>query len=128
MDEGTGSAYCILEINGRIASWQGKLHHNNSVFQDEILAFKKAIEAASSLHRPIEIWTDRLSSLLVILNPKYHHSIVREIQTLLFSHKDVNLRWLKAHVCYLGNESADQLAKEAIKKATLSFSLNHFPI
>ncbi|GBN11016.1 hypothetical protein AVEN_263290-1 [Araneus ventricosus] len=102
MDEGTGSAYCILEINGIIASWQGKLHHNNSVFQDEILGFKKAIEAASSLHRPIKIWTDRLSSLLVILNPKYHHSIVREIQTLLLSQKDINLRWLKAHVGYFG--------------------------
>ncbi|GBN08414.1 hypothetical protein AVEN_84240-1 [Araneus ventricosus] len=115
-DEGTGSAYCILENYGIIASWQGKLDRSNSVFQAEILAIRMAIEAASSLHRPIKIRTDSLSSLMAILNPKSHHSIVREIQTLLLSHKHIHLRWLKAHVGYLGNECADQLAKEAITK------------
>ncbi|GBO13513.1 hypothetical protein AVEN_160886-1 [Araneus ventricosus] len=53
------------------------------------------IEADSSLHRPIKIWTDSLSSLMVILNPKSHHSMVREIQTLLLSLKHIHLRWLK---------------------------------
>ncbi|GBL73289.1 hypothetical protein AVEN_159328-1 [Araneus ventricosus] len=42
-DEGTGSAYCILENYGIIASWQGKLDHSNSVFQAEILVIKIAI-------------------------------------------------------------------------------------
>ncbi|GBM83188.1 Neurogenic locus notch 2 [Araneus ventricosus] len=45
-----------------------------------------------------------------------NHSMVREIQTLLLSHKHIHLRWHKAHVDYLGNECADQLAKEAIIK------------
>ncbi|GBM19472.1 hypothetical protein AVEN_259373-1 [Araneus ventricosus] len=115
-DEGTGSAYCILENYGIIASWQGKLDHSNSVFQAEILAIKMAIEATSSLHRPIKIWTDSLSSLMAILNPKSHDSMVREIQTLLLSHKHIHLRRLKAHVGYLGNECADQLSKKAITK------------
>ncbi|GBN21098.1 hypothetical protein AVEN_80600-1 [Araneus ventricosus] len=53
---------------------------------------------------------------MAILNPKSHHSMFREIQTLLLSHKHIHLRWLKAHVVYLGNECADQLAKEAISK------------
>ncbi|GBN10100.1 hypothetical protein AVEN_161691-1 [Araneus ventricosus] len=115
-DEGTGSAYCIRENYEIIASWQGKLDHCNSVFQAENLAVKMAIEAASSLHRPIKILTDSLSSLMAILNPKSHHSMVREIQTLLLSHKQIYLRWPKAHVGYLGNECADQLAKEPITK------------
>ncbi|GBO17541.1 hypothetical protein AVEN_150018-1 [Araneus ventricosus] len=115
-DEGTGSAYCILENYGIITSWQGKLNHSNSVFVAEILAIKMVIEAASSLHRPIKISTDSLSSLMAILNPKSHHSMVQEIQTLLLSHKRIHLRWLKAHVGYLGNECADQLTKEAITK------------
>ncbi|GBL87904.1 hypothetical protein AVEN_192072-1 [Araneus ventricosus] len=59
-DEGTGSAYCIFENYGIIASWEGKLDFSNSVFQAEILAIKMAIEAASSLHRSIKIWTDSL--------------------------------------------------------------------
>ncbi|GBM63508.1 hypothetical protein AVEN_73788-1 [Araneus ventricosus] len=116
MDEGTGSAYCILENYGIIASWQGKLDRSNSVFEAEILAIRMAIEVASSFHRPIKIWTDSLSSLTAILNPKTHHSIVREIQTLLLSNKHIHLRWFKAHVGYLGNECADQLANEAITK------------
>ncbi|GBN87419.1 hypothetical protein AVEN_218634-1 [Araneus ventricosus] len=37
-----------------------------------------------------------------------------DIQTLLLSHKHIHLRWLKAHVCYLGIECEDQLAQEAI--------------
>ncbi|GBM74642.1 Protein piccolo, partial [Araneus ventricosus] len=76
-DEGTGRAYCILENYGIIASWQGKLDRSNSVFQAEILAIRMAIEAASSLDRPIKIWIDSLSSLMAILNPKSLHSIVR---------------------------------------------------
>ncbi|GBO15948.1 hypothetical protein AVEN_257787-1 [Araneus ventricosus] len=75
-DEGTCSTYCILENYGIIASWLGKHDHTNSDFQDEILAIKIAIEAASSLHRPIKILTDSLSSLMAILNPKSNHSIV----------------------------------------------------
>ncbi|GBM38211.1 hypothetical protein AVEN_8274-1 [Araneus ventricosus] len=80
-----------------------------------------AIEAASFLHRPIKIWTDSLSSLMTILNPKSHYSMVREIQTLLLSHKHIHLRWLKALVGYLGNECADQLAKQAITKGDTFF-------
>ncbi|GBL87832.1 hypothetical protein AVEN_192017-1 [Araneus ventricosus] len=79
------------------------------------------IEEASSLHRPIKIWTDNLSSFMAILNPKSHHSMVREIHTLLLSHKHIHLRWFKAHVRYLGNECADQLAKEAITKGDPCF-------
>ncbi|GBN92563.1 hypothetical protein AVEN_162665-1 [Araneus ventricosus] len=51
---------------------------------------------------------------MAILNPKSHRSLVREIQTPLLSHKHIHLKWLKTHVGYLGNECADQLAKEVI--------------
>ncbi|GBN28698.1 hypothetical protein AVEN_162331-1 [Araneus ventricosus] len=98
---------------------EGKLDHSNSVFPAEILAIRMTIEAASYLRRPIKIWTDSLSSLLAILNPESHNSMVREIQTLLLSHKHIHLRWLKAHVGYLGKECTEQLAREAITKGDL---------
>ncbi|GBN08472.1 hypothetical protein AVEN_52394-1 [Araneus ventricosus] len=75
-----------------------------------------AIEADSSFHRPIKIWTDSLASLIAILNPRPHHSMVREIQTLFLSHKHIQLRWLKVYACFLGNECAEQIAKESIRK------------
>ncbi|GBN16185.1 hypothetical protein AVEN_111671-1 [Araneus ventricosus] len=53
---------------------------------------------------------------MAILNPKSHHSMVREIQTLLLSHTHIHLRWVKALVRFLGNECADHLVKEAITK------------
>ncbi|GBL75913.1 hypothetical protein AVEN_234250-1 [Araneus ventricosus] len=63
---------------------------------------------------------------MAILNPKSHHSMVREIQILLLSHKHIHLRWFKVHVGYLGNECADQLTKEAITKGDPFFLLKLF--
>ncbi|GBN92476.1 hypothetical protein AVEN_109447-1 [Araneus ventricosus] len=75
--------------------WQGKLDRINSVFQAEFgFPIRMAIEAAFSLRRSLKIWTDCLSSLMAILNPKSHHSMFREIQTLLLSHKYIHLRWI----------------------------------
>ncbi|GBM67056.1 hypothetical protein AVEN_214386-1 [Araneus ventricosus] len=82
---GTSSSFCILENYGIMASLQDKLNPNNSVFQAKILAIKMVIEAASSLQRPIKIWTNSLYSLMVIINLKSNHSMVRDIQTLLLS-------------------------------------------
>ncbi|GBM11404.1 hypothetical protein AVEN_275194-1 [Araneus ventricosus] len=47
--------------------------------------------------------------------------MVRVIQTLLLSPKHIHLRWLKAHVGYLSNECADQLAKGTITKGDSFF-------
>ncbi|GBN16214.1 hypothetical protein AVEN_212572-1 [Araneus ventricosus] len=55
---------------------------------------------------------------MVILNPKSQLSMIRDIQTLLLSHKRIHLRWLKGHIGYLDKEYADKLVKEAITKGT----------
>ncbi|GBN05173.1 hypothetical protein AVEN_230510-1 [Araneus ventricosus] len=47
--------------------------------------------------------------------------MVLEIQTILLSHKHLHLRWLNADFGYLGNECADQFAKEAITNGDLFF-------
>ncbi|GBN90335.1 hypothetical protein AVEN_35902-1 [Araneus ventricosus] len=64
-----------------------------------------------------------MTSLMAILSPKSHHSMVQDIQTLLLSHKHIHLRWLKAHVVYFGNGCADKFAKEVITKGAPFFLL-----
>ncbi|GBM67274.1 hypothetical protein AVEN_201207-1 [Araneus ventricosus] len=87
-----------------------------------------SIEAASSLHRPIKIWADSLSSLMAIPNPKSHHSMVREIRIFLLSHKHIHLRWLNAHIGYLGNECRHMAKRSHHKRRPFLFSKDFLPL
>merc|ERR1712115_451703 len=117
-----------------IVSRQGKrreatLHEDDwhlgqsTIFQCEMYALKKAAEWIIDNHdKPgiprfssVAIFSDSESSLKALLNNESKSSIVIETVKKLntaASLVHVVLRWVKAHVDHMGNERADELAKE----------------
>ncbi|GBM86735.1 hypothetical protein AVEN_252228-1 [Araneus ventricosus] len=87
----------------------------NTVFQAEVLALKKAIQYATYItsHQPIKILTDNKARIQASTNPKTHNATARQLFETLLEHPQIELQWIKAHAGYLDNEAADQLAKEA---------------
>ncbi|GBM06790.1 Retrovirus-related Pol polyprotein from type-1 retrotransposable element R1 [Araneus ventricosus] len=95
--------------------WSTKLRDENIVFQAELLALKEAIQYATYItsHQPIKILTDNKASIQASTNPKTHNATAQELFETLLDYPQIELQWIKAHAGYLGNETADQLAKEA---------------
>ncbi|KFM76920.1 Hypothetical protein in type-1 retrotransposable element R1DM, partial [Stegodyphus mimosarum] len=116
IDNSTGCAYVSIKNREQVGKWKGHLSPENSVFQSEAMAIARAIqEIIRQGQRDVTIFTDSLSSLHAILNPMHSSPLVAKIQRFLkdHSHLRIKLAWVKAHVGNVGNELADQLAKEA---------------
>ncbi|GBM07234.1 hypothetical protein AVEN_25490-1 [Araneus ventricosus] len=92
-------------------SWSAKLRDENTVFQAELLALKEAIHIIS--HLPIKILTDNKASIQASSNPKTHNATARQFFKTILEYPQIELQCIKTHAGYLGNETADQLAKEA---------------
>ncbi|GBM49418.1 hypothetical protein AVEN_149564-1 [Araneus ventricosus] len=83
----------------------------------------------SLLHQPITILMDNQESVQAADNPRSVNTTAREICKNLITNKHIHISWIKAHVCYDGNEEEDRLAKEAVEsgrdplsiKAPISF-------
>ncbi|GBM54735.1 Retrovirus-related Pol polyprotein from type-1 retrotransposable element R1 [Araneus ventricosus] len=114
-DKGVGAAFCVFNNNSVIHQWSAKLADYNSVYQAELIAAKEAVTYAASSAEPTEtvIHIDNQASLHAISNPKSTSPIARQIFTILKDRPNIKLTWIKAHVGYPGNETADALAKEA---------------
>ncbi|GBM85830.1 hypothetical protein AVEN_162140-1 [Araneus ventricosus] len=116
---GTGCSYCAFENCIEVLEWKGKLEKFHTVFQDELMGLKEAIIRASQGNEITKIWTDSLSSVMAVLDPRTPHLLVRDIQSLLTQNRNILVGWIKAHVGYRGNEEADTLAKKSITEGVV---------
>ncbi|GBM31216.1 hypothetical protein AVEN_193346-1 [Araneus ventricosus] len=81
----------------------------------EPIALQEDVKYAQNHQKQVKIWSESQSSLKALLNQKSNSPIVRSIQDSLYNTHNIRLGWIRAHVGHLGNEKADELAKEVIK-------------
>jgi len=117
----TGSAFCVYRLGDPVHAEYFHLDADNSVFQAEIYAIKKAAEyliRLGTLNNRIMIHVDSQAALLALNSTLFHtESVLNASITLneLGKNNTVKLRWVKAHHNYIGNELADTLAKAGAK-------------
>ncbi|GBL81044.1 hypothetical protein AVEN_83121-1 [Araneus ventricosus] len=59
------------------------------------------------------IFVDNRASIQASSSPKTTNRTTREHFEILLQNPHIKISWIKAHVCYFGNEIADSLAKAA---------------
>ncbi|XP_069359592.1 uncharacterized protein [Maniola hyperantus] len=104
-----------------------------TVYQAELLAICRAARmAAINLAGSVGIYSDSLSALQTLQNPKALHPLAVEargfLRDALIQNKRISLFWIKAHAGLEGNERADHLAKEAALKSKRKFDYDGCPV
>ncbi|XP_035230581.1 uncharacterized protein LOC118202507 [Stegodyphus dumicola] len=97
-------------------TWKRILSNHNSIFQAELTAINKAIQLSYTFDTQAHICSDILSSLKAIGGINSRNPLVAEIQKLLLnimSEFRPRLSWVPAHTGIVGNDFADELAKQA---------------
>ncbi|GBL91677.1 hypothetical protein AVEN_71330-1 [Araneus ventricosus] len=85
--------------------------------QAELIALRESVKFPKNLttDQIIKIHVDNRASIQAVSNLKTPNKIAREISRILLDHSNMEITWIKARVCYKGNEVADSLAKQAIE-------------
>ncbi|XP_035220345.1 uncharacterized protein LOC118193376 [Stegodyphus dumicola] len=109
---GHGSGLCIFYENSLIYTWRHRLNINNSIYQAELIAFKKAILLSTKFDPPPLICTDSSSSLKALRNDKSNSPLAFDIQRIILSLPSNKKPFISG---ILGNELADQMAKRAAR-------------
>lgn len=120
------SSAVYISYSGRTFSW--KLDNRHSVIGAELhaiqmsLAVIKVDEELSTNN--VVILTDSRSSCMLISSPTgTYANTVAAIQLLLLElnqSRSVRIQWIKAHANIPGNEAADEAAKEAHSKSSIT--------
>nr|XP_042911993.1 uncharacterized protein LOC122272395 [Parasteatoda tepidariorum] len=113
----TGTAFAFLNITH---SQSYTLDKENSVFQAEQLAIFECIKYIKSTENfnnndTYVIWSDSKSSISSILDFGTNNRISFDIQQEL-QHTSIQISWIKAHSNRVGNEKADDLAKQSTRQ------------
>ncbi|GBN20440.1 hypothetical protein AVEN_165494-1 [Araneus ventricosus] len=115
---GVGAALCVSTNDIWTYQWSAQLNDNNTVFQAQLTALHEAVIYASHLpnHNTSKIiHVDNRASIMASSNSKTTNEIARKIFKILLANPRIKVSWVKAHAGNIGNERADQLAKDAIQ-------------
>jgi ribonuclease HI len=85
----------------------------SSIYTAEIRTLIHSIEAKKHYRRKIVLYTDSLSSTLATINRKTKDAEAIHLANLLYENcSQFIITWVPSHCGIIGNEKADQLAKE----------------
>nr|XP_042901637.1 uncharacterized protein LOC122270009 [Parasteatoda tepidariorum] len=116
-EQGVGAAFCVYNNNHLTDTFKFTLKQDNTVFQAEILAIKEALNwLEAQNYREATIHTDSLAGMHALIKIKQRDPHVVETQKQLVhlaSKCNIKIHWVAAHTGIIGNESADQAAKDA---------------
>ncbi|KAL0858961.1 hypothetical protein ABMA27_010821 [Loxostege sticticalis] len=115
------------KVGAALSLWKGETEIRNqkfclsaycTVYQAELLAICKATGVIlKGREKSYGLYSDSMAALETIVNHGSLHPLAVEtrenLRKAFIQGKDVSLFWIKAHAGLLGNERADDLAKEA---------------
>ncbi|KAL0858264.1 hypothetical protein ABMA27_012168 [Loxostege sticticalis] len=113
-----GAALSVWKGESEIRNQKFSLSAYCTVYQAELLAICKATGGIlKGREKSYGLYSDSMAALETVVNHSSLHPLAVEsrenLRKALIQGKDVSLFWIKAHAGLLGNERADDLAKEA---------------
>lgn len=121
-DNGVGLGFVAFKELNIIKECKVKIRNNNTVFQSEATAIFYALSwFKSTVFRSVNIHSDSMSSVKALGDLYPRSPIIKDIHNVCraLEDREVNLFWIKAHVGFLGNEIADELAGAATELSTI---------
>ena len=118
IDDSVGASFVVYENDIETDHFMFRLPSYCSIFQAELYAIHKAIDSIlGSECETFTIFSDSQSSIKSLQDRDSRNFLVNKIQDQLLAlernKKKIKIAWIKAHAGNMGNERADELAKEA---------------
>ena len=115
----TGYGLGIFKGDTVIADDNGCISENTSVFQSEILAIHKACELLYGCNaKNVTIFSDSQAAIAALAGTKVKYKTVENCikhLNILGQETNVEIKWVKGHCDFSGNEYVDMLAKLGTK-------------
>ena len=124
MEEQTGAGFVIYKGSCELDAGRFRLPDGCTVFQAEVMAISRAAEAlrakiSNGNVKYVKIFVDSQAAIMAVGNPKVTSlsvwQAILDLNELADLARSVTIVWIPAHKGHVGNERADDLAKEGSK-------------